>query len=637
MANESSLIALLQPTTPVENPGVNQTKNSSEENHFQNVLEEASRKSKPSEESGSTRRERQGEQTTSKNEPKTDKPSSTTNLDNKEGNNQTRDNEETFESELTSTKQEANATNKTETTQDLDNEETFESQLTSTNQEANPITLDNESIPQEGANSFVDFQNAFVEGLNSQGIDQERIDAFLRLLGIETSVGHTINLDNQDISQERANLLVDFQDTFIGDLKSIGNDFMRRFNSFSLDQEEIDPFLRLLEIDTSADDAEELLMALAGQLNLQQNDKLISSLNSSQDVKNLTSLTSMRDRLASDFLYKAGLSKAEAKTFLQKIFQAQTNVVKVQENLKQNARQAKAESIAKQTATTTHFLENGAQAAKAHALETKGQITAELIKNQRLEAQKLISQEQAGNTRNSLSSERIKTQDPLVKVLNPQQTGKNPLNESTGQTTLLSSQNLRNTQDIISPFDHGPAKILVESLPQNSYQSVEKFSAQTEVLKQTFKETPLPRGVTESKIIDQIIQKFSARGSGAKNEVNIRLEPPSLGKVRMNVSSTGDSIKTILIAENHAVKQAIESNLSQLKSSLSQQGLAVESFDVLVGGDPNFKGQNQQQGGNGRSNGFATKTLLNQETLEPVDLENASPVLLGDETISVFV
>lgn len=105
----------------------------------------------------------------------------------------------------------------------------------------------------------------------------------------------------------------------------------------------------------------------------------------------------------------------------------------------------------------------------------------------------------------------------------------------------------------------------------------------------------------------------------------------------MNVSSTGDSIKTILIAENHAVKQAIESNLSQLKSSLSQQGLAVESFDVLVGGDPNFKGQNQQQGGNGRSNGFATKTLLNQETLEPVDLENASPVLLGDETISVFV
>ena len=75
----------------------------------------------------------------------------------------------------------------------------------------------------------------------------------------------------------------------------------------------------------------------------------------------------------------------------------------------------------------------------------------------------------------------------------------------------------------------------------------------------------------------------------------MRLEPPSLGTVRMNVTSQGDSVKTTIFAESHAVKHVIENNLSQLKNSFSDQGLKVESFQFMVGGQSNFKNQQQQQ------------------------------------------
>ena len=53
----------------------------------------------------------------------------------------------------------------------------------------------------------------------------------------------------------------------------------------------------------------------------------------------------------------------------------------------------------------------------------------------------------------------------------------------------------------------------------------------------------------------------------------------------MKISTTGEGLRTIIVAENQAVKQMIESNLSQLRDSMAGQGLKIDSFEVLVGGD----------------------------------------------------
>jgi flagellar hook-length control protein FliK len=72
-----------------------------------------------------------------------------------------------------------------------------------------------------------------------------------------------------------------------------------------------------------------------------------------------------------------------------------------------------------------------------------------------------------------------------------------------------------------------------------------------------------------------------------------------------------------------------------LKDSLSQQGMTVESFDVLVGGDPSFKGKNQQQSDKGRSR-FTANNLVNPNSSGPVQDEIAAPIFLGAGTISLF-
>jgi flagellar hook-length control protein FliK len=67
----------------------------------------------------------------------------------------------------------------------------------------------------------------------------------------------------------------------------------------------------------------------------------------------------------------------------------------------------------------------------------------------------------------------------------------------------------------------------------------------------------------------------------------------------MNIITSGDGVRTVIIAENQAVKQAIESNLSQLRDSMLSQGLKLDGFSVFVGGDdsnPEFSQQRDHSG-----------------------------------------
>jgi flagellar hook-length control protein FliK len=98
-------------------------------------------------------------------------------------------------------------------------------------------------------------------------------------------------------------------------------------------------------------------------------------------------------------------------------------------------------------------------------------------------------------------------------------------------------------------------------------------------------ENSIYKAPIESRVIDQIINRLSIRSNGSQSEVKIQLDPPSLGKVRMNIITSGDGVRTVIVAENQAVKQVIESNLSQLRDSMLSQGLKLDGFSVLVGGD----------------------------------------------------
>jgi flagellar hook-length control protein FliK len=53
----------------------------------------------------------------------------------------------------------------------------------------------------------------------------------------------------------------------------------------------------------------------------------------------------------------------------------------------------------------------------------------------------------------------------------------------------------------------------------------------------------------------------------------------------MKITTSGDTVRTVIVAENHAVKQVIENNFNQLRDAMNGQGLKVDSFTVTVGGE----------------------------------------------------
>jgi len=116
--------------------------------------------------------------------------------------------------------------------------------------------------------------------------------------------------------------------------------------------------------------------------------------------------------------------------------------------------------------------------------------------------------------------------------------------------------------------------------------------------KTAISENTIYKAPIESRVIDQIINRLSIRSNGSQSEVKIQLDPPSLGRVRMNIITSGDGVRTVIIAENQAVKQVIESNLSQLRDSMLSQGLKLDGFSVFVGGDsnPEFSQQRDHSG-----------------------------------------
>ncbi len=151
----------------------------------------------------------------------------------------------------------------------------------------------------------------------------------------------------------------------------------------------------------------------------------------------------------------------------------------------------------------------------------------------------------------------------------------------------------------------------VETLVQQANAAVDNPAKIIDTFRAPSAEAIITRTTQASRIMQQIINQANFKAGSGQNEIQIRLDPPSLGTVRINVSTTGDSIRTLIVAENQSVKQVIESNFQQLRDSMGGQGLKVESFSVLVGGNQEQAWQN----GRSFSHNQALPVNLNQEEI----------------------
>ena len=90
---------------------------------------------------------------------------------------------------------------------------------------------------------------------------------------------------------------------------------------------------------------------------------------------------------------------------------------------------------------------------------------------------------------------------------------------------------------------------------------------------------PTATAAANATIIPQLLAAIRTNGSG--NSVEIRLDPPELGRVKIDLNMDGgaDSVKAVLAAERAETLDYLRKNISALEEQLKQAGFSSISFD----------------------------------------------------------
>ena len=85
-----------------------------------------------------------------------------------------------------------------------------------------------------------------------------------------------------------------------------------------------------------------------------------------------------------------------------------------------------------------------------------------------------------------------------------------------------------------------------------------------------------------SDVINQVIKKAEVFVQGSHQEMIMKLEPESLGKLNLKIILENGLVTAKFMAESQQVKAILESNFNQLKDALQEKGIIVQSFSVSV-------------------------------------------------------
>jgi flagellar hook-length control protein FliK len=86
----------------------------------------------------------------------------------------------------------------------------------------------------------------------------------------------------------------------------------------------------------------------------------------------------------------------------------------------------------------------------------------------------------------------------------------------------------------------------------------------------------------KSDIINQVIKKADIFVQGSHQEMVMKLEPESLGKLNLKIVIENGLVTAKFVAESQQVKEVLESSFNQLKDALQQKGITVQGFSVSV-------------------------------------------------------
>lgn len=92
----------------------------------------------------------------------------------------------------------------------------------------------------------------------------------------------------------------------------------------------------------------------------------------------------------------------------------------------------------------------------------------------------------------------------------------------------------------------------------------------------------LPEGMSERELLSQVTESIKTLHAPDRTTLELMLQPASLGKVLINVTSKNGVMQAQLRVESPEARQALLNNIADLKVSFESQGFKVEEIEVML-------------------------------------------------------
>ena len=172
----------------------------------------------------------------------------------------------------------------------------------------------------------------------------------------------------------------------------------------------------------------------------------------------------------------------------------------------------------------------------------------------------------------------LQAEEPLTVVFETQEDA----GEGGSEQTMTNQQPAAQKAQNISPE---PQVSTVEVFKENLTQAFEEVHG----TESTSAESVM------NQIVEQVVHHVRVRVMPETTSMELQLNPASLGRVNLTVATTAAGAATAtLVVENQMAKEALESQMIQLKETFAEQGLKVDAVEVTVA-EFGLKKENEQQ------------------------------------------
>ena len=193
----------------------------------------------------------------------------------------------------------------------------------------------------------------------------------------------------------------------------------------------------------------------------------------------------------------------------------------------------------------------------------------------------------SGQNINDTADEAVKVYDGGTQDSSYQNSDEGTSSGETGNG-ITSDENTEKTQSksqVDSSFDDSGERVLHHDDDAHSDNSVLHASVSEQLNTDTSFEMSQSQSrlrVDTTDIIRQIVDSMSISNTTEESAINLQLTPESLGRMYINVSQKNSEISARIAVSNEAVKEALQTQMVNLKEALNNSGIRVNEVEITV-------------------------------------------------------